>query len=308
METRNINTLKLTFSLFALALTSCGGDDPKPPPNGSTGPTQIVAVNGTVYKAVMGGSGITPELKFAAQNASNANFPDQWLFFLLIEGDGTLTADSLRTDSSGTATLGYSFDGVLGHAVIRSILRNKDTINVRLRANILITGVNGQGQYVLFTDLYRDVKAFNGPPASDDEHPTQYIQFANYEAALGIVVIITDANQNIKADDDEPVQGVIVNTVYTGKLEDSVGIGSGYTTMINALGQPDTTYVDNSPPPARVFEYDNRGLTIYARPADSVIFEMHLVENVAAPSPEFKKSSFKPGRGRGLNHSYHPQP
>ncbi|MFQ5454183.1 MAG: hypothetical protein ACE5D6_08360, partial [Candidatus Zixiibacteriota bacterium] len=51
-----------------------------------------------------------------------------------------------------------------------------------------------------------------------------------------------------------------------------------------AFGQPDSVLPDTSPPPATRIKYLAEGLTLFGDlTADTVIFEIHLSENITVP-------------------------
>ncbi|NOY88567.1 MAG: hypothetical protein GXO93_04130, partial [FCB group bacterium] len=215
---------------------------------------------------------------------------NNWVYFSTIIGDGSFLDDSLKTDSLGMVTAHYNFGGVLGHAEIMAKVKNIDSVTVNIRANTLIPGVNGQGQYILFSDNYSDVKDYDGAPLSIDIDPAQWILYANYEKSLGVVVVLEDINQDSVVVDSTNVLGVIVNTVYKGKTADSIGIGSTIGDLRNAYGAPDTIKYD-PPAPAIYIRYQALGLTIYGDTkdllgnsvTDTIIQEIHLSELVYNP-------------------------
>ncbi|PWB75852.1 hypothetical protein C3F09_01700, partial [candidate division GN15 bacterium] len=243
-------------------------------------PYQIQAPNGGFYKGTMGSSVLNPELRFRVVDFSAATLYKPWIHFSATNGDGVLSADSLQPSSTGFADLNYDFGGKLGRATITATVPGYDTMSVEVRADILTPGASGQGQYVLFSDKYGTVKILNGPPASVDVDPQYCILYANYETAKGVVVVLEDNPCDATANDNEPVQGVIVNTVYAGKTEKGIGIGSTYAQITSAYGQPDSVYIDPNPPPALTLEYWALGMIIYCGTTDSTAFEIHLTKLV----------------------------
>ncbi len=266
--------LPLILSLSA----GCGGISK---PSGSGDPEKIVAINGLYYKGEMGDTIPEAVLQFAVADKNNNYFPNQQIQLYLMQGDGQLSPKSVTTDSVGIASFPYGFTGELGHAVIRLVAEGVDSLDIFLRANTLIPGPHGQGQYVLFDDTYADVKNFNGLPASVDVDPYFWVVYANYESALGVIVVIEDANQDDSAADSEEVKGVIVNTIYEGTTTDSIpiGIGSSISDVRTVFGDPDTLRLDPTPPPAVYIRYLSKGLTFYGDfTADTNIFEIHSAE------------------------------
>ncbi len=249
-------------------------------------PASIQAPSGLFYKGNMGSSLLDPPLTFVVQDASGGVVTKAWVHYSLVEGDGTLSADSSLPNGSGSYALSYNFSGLLGHAVIRAKVPGVDSIDVYVRANTLIPGPGGQGQYVLFGEYFGMAINFNGQPERDDPDPNLWLNYAVYEATYGVVVMVYDVNHNYAADVGEPVAGVIVNNeivAYQGTTADGIGVGSPLSDVIAAYGQPDSSYYDDDPiKPADVYFYYGLGLTFFADPTDSVTFEIHLSDPSAA--------------------------
>ncbi|MDH4156271.1 MAG: hypothetical protein OEW00_03230 [candidate division Zixibacteria bacterium] len=270
----------LIVAAFLMTLAASCGDGS----TDSSKPDRILAVNGLYYKAVMGASETDQPITFKLTDKSNNAYADRWLRFSLMEGDGTLAADSVKTDSKGEATAQYSFDGSLGHAVIRAGYAGITPVDVTVRASTIIPGAAGQGQYILFSDTYKEVQAFNGSPESVDPDPRFWLNYAVYEGALGVVVMVEDEDSSATISDGEGVIGVIVNTVYEGKTADSIGIGSTIADLRAVYGPPDTVRPDPSPPPAIFIRYLALGMTCYgAFSADTTLFEIHVIEDIISP-------------------------
>jgi len=281
----------LIIGALSLTLFVACGDDDNPVNSGKL--KRIVPINGLYYKGVMGDTIPDTVLQFAVADKNDNHLPNQQIQLYLIEGNGDLNPKSITTDSSGKAGFPYGFTGSKGHARIRLLAPDIDTLDILLRANTLIPGPSGQGQYVLFDDTYADVKNFNGLPASVDVDPHYWIVYANYESALGVVIVIEDANQDSSAADWEEVKGVIVNTVYQGTTIDSIpiGIDSSISAVRAVFPEPDTVRYDPPPPGAPpsdsavYIRYLKKGLTFYGDfTADTSIFEIHLSEDVVNPS------------------------
>lgn len=271
-------------------ISSCGGDKNVNAPAPIPVPALVVSVNGNYFKAVMGDTAVDRPLNFAVRDTLNHNLAGQWIFFNLLDGDGALSADSLRTNSTGITHLTYSFNGVKGSATIQYILKNKDTAEIDLRANTVIPGVDGQAQYILFTDLYTDVKNYNGIPASEDEDPTFWVNYANYELSKHVVFVINDVNQDHHPQNAEDVLAIILTLGNPSKTKDSIGIGSTYHEIKAAYGAPDSVYYDPAPPPAIAVEYKSLGMlffidTVTGTPVDTnkAAFEIHLDDFITAP-------------------------
>jgi len=216
-------------------------------------PVTIEATYGTYFYGEMGGGVLSPEFSFRALDAALRPLRLPWINFELLDGDGTLAADSGRP-ATGSFTQGYQFDGASGYALLRAFVRGIDTVDVKLRASTLRFGDISQGQYVTLFDKYSDVLALNGaPPGGVDPDPNYYINYAVYEATLGIVIAVTDANQNNAADSDEPVYEIFVNTIFDKTTAENIGIGSTIAEVTTAYGDADTTWYDDQAPAAYVY-------------------------------------------------------
>lgn len=239
-------------------------------------PFVLTADNGSYYKGAVGSSLLAPDLVITASDSVGV-VAGQWIHLNRFSGDGLLGADSLETDGTGKIRPVYTFSGISGSATIRAIWPSNDTLDVFLRASVLEPGITGQGQYVKIGDTYKTVKILNGPPERVDIDPNQWLTYAVYESSLGVVVILSDIDQDEIASDFETVHGVIVNGVFTGKFANGIGIGSTVGAMASAFGPADTTYLDPSPPAAWVYLYRSLGLVIFADQATpSRIFEIHI--------------------------------
>jgi hypothetical protein len=262
------------FILSALILTTCGDD----PPNGpDPKPTGLIAINGLYFKGHMGDSTYHKTPEFAVADDAGKYIPNKQIQLELIAGDGTLAPKSIITDSTGIATIPYKFSGSLGHAIIRLTVPGTDTLDIYLRAEVLIPGEHGQGQYVLFDDILEDVKNFNGQPERIDIDPYVWQNYAVYENSLGVVVVIQDTNQDSLANNNEDVTTVIVNTVFEGKTLTTppIGIGSTIDSLRAAFGVPDSIIYDPTPPPAYMI-WLNGDIYWGGTDTDTTIFEIHL--------------------------------
>jgi hypothetical protein len=226
------------LSLILILFLGCGDDNG---PVNSDDSNEIVAINGLYYKGEMGDTIPDTILQFAVIDKDSNYLIDQQIQLEPIGGDGELSHRSIMTDSSGTAGFWYAFTGDSGHAVIRLVVEDVDSLDIFLRANTVILGPGGQAQYILLTDTYADVKGLNGPPQSIDIDTVKWAVFANYEDSLGVVVLIDDVNRNEDADEFENVQGIGVDNVYDGTTLDSIpiGIGSPFADVRTLYGAPD---------------------------------------------------------------------
>lgn len=247
-------------------------------------PAALVSINTTVYgdyyRGAMGGGLINPLPQFRVENATGNPLTRPWIHFSVLEGDGTLSADSLQPITNGIATLGYQFDGSSGRARIRALVRGIDTLDVSIRADTIIAGDGGQGQYVLFDDTYAQVLAYYGQPAAIDLDPNSLDFFyLDYENTLELVFMLWDNDNGGFANTTDEVKGVIVTEGWTGgKLQGQVGIGSTITEVRALYGTEDAIVHDTTAPPADSYVYDTLGLEFWVFEGDSVVFEFHVSE------------------------------
>ena len=249
-------------------------------------PTVVRTLTSAYYKGLMGSSTLSPALKFAVADAQSVFLDNLWIDLRLLQGDGVIIpADSALTNSSGLADVSYNFSGQLGHAVITANFRNIDTVDVFLRANTLIPGIGGQGQYMFFTESFSNIKNYNGNPEliEDDPRPNVTVVYAVYEETKKVVFSILDVNDDGIAQDNEEILAVQLTLGYPYKTKDSIGVGSTYNDVKAAYGPPDLVEYDPFPPPALVFYYDALGMifftdTVTGNPVDTneTVFEIHM--------------------------------
>lgn len=276
------------LALSLLQITGCDSDDP-PTIKG------LVAPNGFHYKGVMGSSETDKPMVFGIEDTDDELLSDRMIYFDLVEGDGTLSADSLDSGETGLAVLTYTFSGDLGHATIRAIAPGLDILEVLLRADVLIPGENGQGQYILVDDLYRDITAFNGSPNSlDIISGISHIVVANYEATLGVVFIIYDTDRNGSIEASSPVHAVIVvdsvfpqppdfvdkSARYEGATVEGIGMGASYwQDIVPVYGEADRiVFQDDENVPGWEVIYDSLYLVFWCHPADTTVFQIDISE------------------------------
>jgi len=276
---------------LAVILNGCGGDKPTDPP---PGPDNVFSINGNFFKAVMGDTLTDRSLNFVVRDKNNSNLSDQWLYFELLSGDGMLSADSIKTDSSGIAHLTYAFDSLLGYAEIQFLARDIDTSQIQIRANTLVPCIGGQAQYILFEETYLDCKNFNGLPNSvdDDPRPEFIIVYANYESSLHVVFVIDDRDLSNTAEDSSEVLAIILTSGYTGKTKDSIGIGSTLNEIKAIYGQPDSIFFDAAQPPALGVVYGSEGLLFFIDTVtpgtvdtNTAAFEIHMDDFIITNQP-----------------------
>ena len=287
MSERNSMVIQLVSLIalvsIALFMAACGGDDP---PNGGGDATVVVSISGAIVKGEMGEAAT---INFAARDNSGTGIAGKALTFGIVAGDGTLSAVSDTTNSSGTATVSYTFDGARGDAVVRAILPGKDTVTVMLRAMTLIPGTDGHAQYVLYSDLWRDIVAINGDPASQDALPGFTVIYANYQTALGFVPAMERFGTEATIRDTAEIKWIIINTVCPAVTADSIGVGSYYHRGIAAAyGIPDSIWIDGNYPNERIIDYAAEGLRFFTELPDTTVFEIHFSQppeaNPAAPA------------------------
>ena len=276
--------------LILAVMAGCGGDDD---PNGPVTADGLVAVNGLYYKGTMGSADLDTAMVFAVKDKSGSFINDRWIFFTRIEGDGQISADSLKSDTSGTVELEYDFSGSLGHAVIRATDRQTDTIDVVLRADILTPTV--QGQYILLDDTYGDIITFNGSPASLDVIPdVPEIMVANYEAALGVVFVLYDVNEDGALDNTAPVYGIIVvdsvypqppdgstkSARYGGTTIEGIGMGANFwDDVYPVFGTPVVVVNDDDPNlPSWIMECPALHLNFWCLRDDTTVYQIDIQE------------------------------
>ena len=254
-------------------------------------PYEIQAVNGRYYKSAMGSGIPSPAMKFRIVDFSAQPLRKVWAQFRLIEGDGYVYPDSGRADVDEFVYTAYSFSGSRADAVVRIAVSGVDSVDVLVRARMLVPGANAQAQYILLSDTYQTIKGFNGLPVAVDPVTGKYLRVANYESTLGFVAVIDDANHNDIADDGETVNttvkvfgdertGLIVNTVCPDTTAEGIGIGSNYSRIRSAYGVPDAAYEDPTPDTLVMF-YNTLGMTFFcgtniATNGDTIVAEIHL--------------------------------
>ncbi|MFH2048846.1 MAG: hypothetical protein ABIJ12_05315 [bacterium] len=269
----------LFILLFIVIIAGCGGDKGNDPVNPAN---KIITLNGVYYKGTMGSNILDKKLQFAVTDSDGKYIPDQQIQLAQFDGDGTIPRSAM-TDSTGIAEFEYEFSGT--ESVAR-ILLQVDTIRleIHIRADALIPGAGGQASYVLLSDRYSGVKNYLGEPASVDIVPGDHqIIYANYENALGVVVMLYDQDLDKTVYDTSSVYGVIVNTKYDVMTPTTppIGIGSTLDDLRSAYGAPDTIFHED-PRPATVVRYSSLPGVFYCHwqfgMTDTLIEEIHFID------------------------------
>ncbi|MBI5266711.1 MAG: hypothetical protein HY851_05710 [candidate division Zixibacteria bacterium] len=250
----------------------------------SVQPDRLSADNGLYYKGLMDSSTLLPQLVLRATDAWGNRFANRWIRLIKLAGSGVISADSLITDSEGAIRPTYTFSGQFGHAVLRAILPQTDTLDLYLRANTMLWGDSAQGEYIKFGDQFSFIKKFDGMPERIDVDPNAWLTYAVYENTRGVVAVLEDININSMADEWEPVVSVILTMIYPGRFRNGVGINSTiYTPGVNAgavdsaFGLADTVYFDAVSPEAWAYVYRAEGITFFAdQQTPRRVFEIHL--------------------------------
>ncbi|MBK7141596.1 MAG: hypothetical protein IPH75_05910 [bacterium] len=251
-------------------------------------PYVIQTVDGRSYFMGEFGSSIqNPQMRLRVRDFQAANLYKVWMKFQLLEGDGSISAESLQTAPAGNSLLTYDFSGTLGHATIRAMVPGYDTISLYVRASTIAPGVDFQGQYIRNGDTFGAVKEMNGSPLADTPDPNSWINYVDYESQLGVVGIVADLNHDSSSQDSEPIIGVILNTIYSGTTQSGWGIGSTVQTLLTEYGAV-IPELDPTPPAAYRYFWPGLGLTAYtttdASESAREVFEVHLVEAVPGVS------------------------
>jgi len=208
-------------------------------------PDKIVALNGVYFQGSMGSVVLNPAPEFVVEDIDGNRIGNVEFDLTRLEGDGSYIGNDgigkMKTDpSTGIADFSYNFNGSLGHAVLRMTIPDIDTLDVSLRANVLIPGPTGQGQYILFSDTYADIVEFNGQPtaiATSGRYGPDFV-YAGYEVPLGVTFVLHDADRDGQVYDTSSVYGIIADTAYTGQTVQNIGIGSTLGEVRAVYGTP----------------------------------------------------------------------
>jgi hypothetical protein len=254
-------------------------------------PYAVDAAYGLHYKGVMGDGIHEPEFRFRVIDQAGLVLRKPRLYFSVVDGDGTLSVDSALPDANGQILNDYVFAGQLGYGVVRAMLPDIDTLDVKVRASVLRFGADGQGQYVKLYDTYADVFALNGAPVriDPDPRPEYELNYVVYETTLGLVLVVFDLNNDNVVQGGEPVVEVIVNTVFAENSPEGIGINSSIQDVRAAYGPPDAFVPDNDYPTDLKMIYNSLGVLFYVSSVlpDTAVFEIHLWD----PTPPVSSTS-----------------
>ncbi len=250
-------------------------------------PQRLAAVNGLFYKGTLGSAITTPALKFVCTGEQTDTLRKVWVHFVKQDGDGQLSADSVRPDNTGIASVSYDFNGTSGHAEILAFVRNAPAASayVRIRANALTPGPLGQIQFGLISDSVATVKDFDpNPVVYRDSRPDVPIVYLSYETSAGVVFYVFDHNNDFKAEDSEEVFGGAVFAPYAQKTKEGIGIGSSYSDVRAAYGAPndfgyDSTRVEYAA------SYNAMGAAFLFKPSDTTVEQIQFGYNTTRPVP-----------------------
>ena len=268
-------------------------------------PFRLRAKRGSYYRGVMGSSELNNPLTFFVTDSVGNPQSGKMLHFSLLDGDGTLSADSGQTDGSGEFALSHTFNGSLGTATIRAAFGDYDSTEVYLRSDLIVFGNGGQAGWVRFDDRFEDVKNFLGEPDRIDDLSNFNFRFtfAVYEENLGIVVVLYDTANTGIAYDTSGVYGVIVedsvvdlgggvmSARYEGTAANGLGIGSYYQRdIVPELGTADLIEYNGDDPelPAWEITYnlnDNSRILFWGHLADSLVYQIDITEELGTPTP-----------------------
>ncbi len=267
-------------------------------------PFRVRATQGSYYRGKMSSAELNKPLTFLVTDSAGGPQSGKKLHFTLLDGDGTLSADSGVTDGSGVLALSYTFDGSLVTATIRAAFSDVDSTEVYLRSDLLTFGNGGQGGWVLFDDRFEDVKNFLGEPDRIDTLGSEYIiTLAVYEENLGVVVVLYDTSKTGMTYDTTSVYGVFVedsvvdlgggvmSARYEGRAANGIGIGSYYwRDIVPEIGEADLVEYNNDDPesPAWNLTYifnDTSRVLFWGYISDTLVFQIDINEELGTPTP-----------------------
>jgi hypothetical protein len=268
-------------------------------------PFRVRATQGNYYRGTMGSAELNKPLTFLVTDSAGSPQSGKKLHFSLLDGDGTLSADSGVTDGSGEFALSHTFDGSLGTATIRVAFRDFDSTEVYLRSDLLTFGNGGQGGWVLLDDRFQDVKNFLGEPDRiDDLSAEEFIfTFAIYEENLGVVVALYDTTKTGMAYDTTSVYAVFVedsivdlgggvmSARYEGTTANGLGVGSYYwRDIVPEMGEADLVEYDDTDPELLAWQItynlnDSSRVLFWGHVSDTLVFQVDINEELGTPTP-----------------------
>ncbi len=294
-----------TTTYRALAYNQYGMDTASTTVEVTVVPFRVRATQGSYYRGKMNSAELNKPMIFLVTDSTGNPQSGKKIHFTLLDGDGTLSADSGVTDGSGILALSYSFDGSLGTATIRAAFRDFDSTEVYLRSDLLTFGNGGQAGWVRFDDRFEDVKNFLGEPDRiDDLSAEDYIvTFAIYEENLGVVVALYDTAKIGVAYDTTSVYAVFVedsvvdlgggvmSARYEGTTANGLGIGSYYQRdILPQMGPADLIEYDDSDPELLAWQItynlnDSSRVLFWGHVSDTLVFQVDINEKLGTPTP-----------------------
>lgn len=241
-------------------------------------PFSFAALNGQYYKGSMNSSVQDPLMQFQVEDINGAVAHNALIQAEIVEGDGTLSADSFSAGLSDTAFMSYDFDGTLGHAVLRTWVDGLDTTNLFIRARTIIPGEFFQGQYILAQDTYALVQEYYGiPDAVVDPEPGSGYLVLDYESTDSIVFLVFEVgaiNGQVSAMDI--VFKILITGSQTASTTEGVSVGSTYPELFAAFGAPDSSDWNPSYPFDTLLIYTDLGLTFWCDRADTIVNQIDI--------------------------------
>jgi len=255
-------------------------------------PVNFSVLNGLFYRGMMNSSVQDPLMQFQAFDLYGQSSQNVWIKAEIVEGDGTLSADSVQPGSNDTASFSYNFDGNLGHAVVRTWVDDLDTTDLFIRAKTIIPGDLFQGQYMLYRDTYATVRALNGDPNVIDSVGGGILALV-YEDTLvpannkGVVYLVGEVGTvNGQVSLMDTVYYMMITYPIGGTTADGLTVGSTYPEMVASLGTPQSSYASGDFPADTILYYDSLGLLFWCNRSDTVVNQVDLlVPNTVLTSP-----------------------
>lgn len=239
----------------------------------------LQVLNGLYYKGEMNSDILSPLLALQVLDAESEPIQDTFIHVDIVEGDGTLSADSVQPGADDTAFVTYNFNGLLGHAVLKVAVPGVDSAEVYLRARTIIPGDLFQGQYILYQDTFGLIQAFNGAPAEvvNPEPGSGYLVL-DYETAKGVVFLVGEVGAiNGQVSTMDTVFMILITSPVGGTTSEGITVGSTYPELYAAYGAPQTSGSYPSYPGDTILYYDSLGLKFWCNKADTVVNQIDLI-------------------------------